>query len=104
MSVAVLGTISPTLGKQFGMLINVSTVWVIIPYILCAAALWRLAAPLAGAAKAATRAAVILALGFNLWLLTTSDRPTAWATGILAVVVIALWLGVARRAGGEHAT
>jgi len=104
MSAAVLATISPTLGRQFGVLINVSTVWVIIPYILCAAALWRLAAPLAGAAKAATRAAAVLALGFNLWLLTTSDRPTVWATGVLAVAVVALWLGLARKAGGVRAT
>lgn len=103
MSAAALATISPTLGRQFGVLINVSTVWAIVPYIVCAAALWRLAAPLAGATRAATRTAAVLALGFNLWLLSTSDRPTIIACGVLTVAVVGLWHGLARRAGGAHA-
>src|SRR5262249_35822346 len=62
MSLAALASNSPTLGKQFGVLLDVSTVWCIIPYVVCALALLRLAprpppprerAPARGAAAAA---------------------------------------------------
>jgi arginine:agmatine antiporter len=99
MSVAVLSTVSPSLGKQFGVLINVSTVWVIIPYVFCCLALWRLAGPLSGAARTLTRAVAVLAFAFNVWLLTTSDAPTVWLTAALALAVVILWFTVARRAG-----
>lgn len=98
MSAAVLVTISPSLGRQFGVLINVSTVWVIIPYMVCCVALWRLAGRLAPAARTASRVAAVLAFAFNALLLATSDRPTVWLTGALALVVAILWLLVARRA------
>ena len=103
MSAAALLTVSPNLGKQFGVLINVSTVWVIIPYIICCGALWRLAARLEGRARIATRLAAVLAFIFNAWLLTTSDRPTVWLTLALAVIIVALWFGMARQKGSAAA-
>jgi arginine:agmatine antiporter len=101
MSAAALLTVSPSLGKQFGVLINVSTVWVIVPYIVCCGALWRLSAPLTAAARTASRTAAVVALGFNVWLLTTSDAVTLWATVILAVAVVILWLAIARRSANS---
>ncbi len=92
MSVAALASISPTLGRQFGVLIAVSTVWTVIPYALCCVALWRLAR-----GRLAERAVAAFALAFNLWLLTTSDQPTALLTGGLIVAVVAGWLTLVRR-------
>ncbi|MGA0602022.1 amino acid permease [Caulobacter sp. KR2-114] len=99
MSAAVLATVSPSLGKQFGVLINVSTVWVIIPYAVCCVALWRLAGRLSPAARLASRVAAVLALAFNGLLLATSDAPTVWLTAALALAIAILWFAVARRAG-----
>ena len=92
MSAAVLISVSPTAGKQFAVLINVSTVWTVIPYAVCSVALWRLAR-----GSVAARVAAALALAFNIWLLTTSDPPTVWLTLGLAVVTAAVWLMVRRR-------
>ncbi|HEX7761374.1 MAG TPA: amino acid permease [Caulobacteraceae bacterium] len=103
MSMVALLTVSPSLGKQFGVLINVSTVWVIVTYVICCGALWRLAARLQGGTRIATRAAAVLAFAFNIWLLTTSDAPTAWLSAALALAVVALWFGLARQRGLQAA-
>jgi arginine:agmatine antiporter len=92
MSAAVLASISPTLGKQFQVLIDVSTVWTIIPYLICCAALWRLARGLTGPARGAARAASLAAFGFNLWLVSTGDPVTLWLTLALVVATIGLWI------------
>jgi arginine:agmatine antiporter len=92
MSAAALASVSPSLGKQFQTLVNVSAVWTVLPYIVCCLALWRLAR-----GRIAERVAAGLALAFNAWLLTTSDMPTVWLTLGLLAVVAALWLVVWRR-------
>ncbi len=98
MSAAALVTVSPSLGKQFGVLINISTLWTIVSYIICCGALWRLAAGLRGQARSATRAAAVLAFAFNVWLMSTSDALTAWTSAGLGLVIVALWFALARKA------
>lgn len=92
MSAAALASISPTLGQQFQILINVSTVWAIAPYMICCAALWRLANALPSTARAAARAIGAVAFGFNLWLLSTGDAITLGLTAALVVLTLGLWL------------
>jgi amino acid transporter len=102
MSAATALTISPTLGRQFQVLINVSTVWCIIPYAVCCLALWRLAR-----GRLAEKVAAALALVFNGWLLWTSDVPTRWLTAGLFVLVGLGWLWARTRttkAGKAHGT
>jgi arginine:agmatine antiporter len=91
MSGAVLASVSPTLGKQFEVLINVSTVWTIIPYVICCAALWRMARGLSGLMRMAARAASALAFAFNVWLVTTGDAVTLWLTLALVAATVGLW-------------
>jgi arginine:agmatine antiporter len=97
MSVVVLASVSPTLGRQFQILIDVSTVWTIIPYMICCAALWRLARPLPAAARRAMRAASLTAFAFNAWLVSTGDAVTLWLTLALVAVTAALGLALALR-------
>jgi arginine:agmatine antiporter len=92
MSAVVLASISPTLGRQFQVLINVSTVWTIVPYMICCAALWRLARGLAAPARTAARAASLAAFGFNAWLVSTGDAVTLWLTLALVAATAGLWL------------
>jgi arginine:agmatine antiporter len=103
MSAAVLASVSPTIGKQFAVLINVSTVWTIIPYAICCLALWRLSAGIESRAlKAAMRGSAAVAFGFNVWLVTTGDLATLWFTLALAAVTLALWLVVRGRASAAR--
>ena len=74
------------------MLINVSTVWTIVPYMICCAALWRLAGGLDRPARIAARAASVIAFGFNLWLVSTGDLVTLWLTAALVAATAGLWL------------
>ncbi|HWA60558.1 MAG TPA: amino acid permease [Caulobacteraceae bacterium] len=99
MSVVALASVSPTLGGQFRSIINVSTVWCVIPYALCCVALWRLAKGGWG-----ERALAAVAFAFNVWLLSTSDRPTVLFSLALAAAIVVLWFAAARgtaRAGIE---
>ena len=92
MSAAALASISPTLGQQFQILINVSTVWAIVPYMICCAALWRLAGALPSAARMSARLVSAAALVFNLWLMATGDAMTLGLTLALVVLTLGLWL------------
>jgi arginine:agmatine antiporter len=92
MSAAALASISPTLGRQFEILIDVSTVWAIVPYMICCAALWRLAASLPRQGRIAARSVSAAALAFNLWLLSTGDPVTLGLTLALVVATLGLWL------------
>ena len=92
MSAVVLASVSPSLGRQFQVLIDVSTVWTIVPYMICCAALWRLARGLDRPARIAARTASLAAFGFNLWLVTTGDAVTLWLTAALIAATAGLWL------------
>ena len=98
MSAAAIASVSPTVGDQFRVLINVSTLWTIVPYAICCLALLNLARTMPpGRARCAAPAAAGLALLFNLWLVTTGDPLSLWLTAGLAAISLALWVLVVRR-------
>ncbi len=97
MSAALLASVSPSLGRQFAVLINVSAVWTIVPYMICCAALWRMARTLVGRARLAARAVSLIAFGFNLWLFATGDAVTLGLTLALFAVTVGLWFLTAGR-------
>jgi arginine:agmatine antiporter len=98
MSAAAVMSTSKTLGSQFGLLINVSTLWTIIPYAICSLALISLirAWP-ASRAKRVMQALAGLALVFNLWLVSTGDPISLWLTAGLIAATVVLWFAIARR-------
>lgn len=101
MSLVALGTISPTFGKQFDVLLDVSTVWSIIPYVICGLALLRLAKALPPAPRLLARLGALLAIAITGWTIATGTEMTLWLTGALSVVTVGLWFAVGRRARGR---
>lgn len=98
--VAVL-TVSPTLGEQFTVLINVAVVLSLIVYAYCCLALLRFSAELAERrVRTLARAAAIGGLAFSVWVALASGAQTlAAASGLLAVTA-AIWIPLRRAERG----
>jgi len=93
----VLLTISPTLGRQFETLIDISTILTLVMYAWCAAAALKVAGKASSkAARLGLRVCAVLALGFCVWTAGSSDLKLLLASlGFLALTV-PLWLMVRR--------
>ena len=99
MSGAALASDSPSFGKQFGALLDVSTVWCIIPYVVCALALLRLDKRLPDPrARLVARIAAVTAIVFTGWTIATGTATTLWLTAGLAVATVILWAAIRMRA------
>ena len=84
MSLVIASSMSPTLGKQFGVLINIAVNLSMAMYALCALALIRFAAVIPDPRK--RLAARVMAVGgaaFSIWVVAASDptmlAPSLWA-------------------------
>jgi amino acid transporter len=100
MSGAALASNSSSFGKQFGALLDVSTVWCIIPYVVCALALLRLVRRLPRPRERfLARGAAAVAIAFTSWTIATGTLTTLWLTLALAVVTVVLWVAIGHRAG-----
>ena len=100
MTFATLASVSPTLGGQFAILINVSVMLSMILYLLCAASLVRLAREIEDLRfRLAARAAALLGVGFCVWVMATADETLRLPTLIAILASLALYLlsGLARR-------
>jgi arginine:agmatine antiporter len=87
MSAVVFVTISPTLGQQFGKLIDVSTTLCLLFYIYACVAMWHYTDPVRdGAAALRYRWIALFAMLFCLGVIALSD------TGLLAVSAIVVFL------------
>lgn len=98
MTIAAVATVAPTLGEQFGVLINVAALLALYAYILAGASLIRLSRGLEGAG---TRAAAALtgglAIACSLGLVATA-RPIELAYSLVPLVAGAgLYLALRRR-------
>lgn len=108
MSAVLLATISPTLGKQFAMLINITVIMTMIQYLVCAVALVRLARHGATpGTRLAARAAGLFGAGFAGWVIVTMDPsyrlPTALMVGVGLLMYAGYRLGRARAAAAAAA-
>lgn len=84
MSVVIASSMSPTLGKQFGVLINIAVNLSMVAYALCALALFRFAGGMADPGKRlAARAMAVGGATFAVWVVAASDptmlAPSLWA-------------------------
>lgn len=99
-SVVAFATISPTFGKQFDVIINVSTVWTIEPYVICSLVMVKLASRLQRpAARLAARIGALVAAAFTVWAIATSEALTLWLSLAMAIVTVILWFAWGRRVG-----
>ena len=98
MTVVVFATASPTLGQQFGKLIELSVIFCLLVYVYAALAVWhydRRAQPPRGFNRHQVVAA--LAIVFCLWVIATSGGGLLiWSAGALAITAV-LYPLVARR-------
>ena len=103
-TVTILLTISPTIGRQFEVLIDISTVLTLVMYGWCALSLLRLSGGVASPAwRFVVRACAVLGFAFCLWAIVSSEpRLLLVSLGFIAVTVPAwlavLWVGRAQRA------
>jgi arginine:agmatine antiporter len=93
MSLIVFATTSPTLGEQFGKLIDVSVVLTMLVYVYACVAMWHYSAPATAGAPAARhgglglfRVVALLAMLFSLFVIALSDAQ------LLALAATAVFL------------
>ena len=84
MSIVIASSMSPTLGRQFGVLINISVNLAMISYAFCALALLGFAAGIADRGKRlAARVMALAGAAFSVWVMAASDpamlAPSLWA-------------------------
>ncbi len=97
-------TISPTLGRQFQTLIDVSTLLTLVMYGWCAVAALRISGQLASArARLALRGCAVAALGFCVWTAVSSDLKLLMVGLGLLALTVPLWLGVRAAEGAKAA-
>lgn len=103
-TVTILLTISPTIGRQFEVLIDISTVLTLVMYAWCALSLLRLSGGIASPAwRLVVRTCAVLGFAFCLWAIVSSElRLLLISLGFIAVTVPAWlavkWAGRAQRA------
>lgn len=97
MTAAAVATVSPTLGEQFGILINVAALLSLYAYILAGASLIRLARGLEGFKRPAAIATGALAIACAAGLVSTA-KPIELAYSLIPVAAgVALYLALRRR-------
>jgi arginine:agmatine antiporter len=92
MSALVLLTIAPTIRRQFEVLIDVATVFTLIPYIACALATLRFAGAIGSPARRLlVRACALLATGFCVWFVAASDPKLLLISLAALAATVPLW-------------
>ena len=90
----VLLTISPTIGKQFETLIDISTILTLVMYGWCAIAALRISGKVPSPnLRLGLQAAAILSLGFCAWTAGSSDLKLLLVSLGFLVITAPLWLG-----------
>src|SRR5690606_38618116 len=88
-------SLSPTLGRQFGVLINVATVLALVVYGYCALALVRFSREIpAGRGRALAVALGVLGAGFCAWLVLTSEPSLLVVSLVLLAAAVPAWLAL----------
>ena len=94
MSLVVFATVSPTIGEQFGKLIEVSTIFCLLAYIYSSIAIWKLDRP--GASRwshARYRAVAAAALLICAWVIAASDPGLLLLSALTVALTVPLyWL------------
>lgn len=95
--IVALATTSPTFATQFGALVDLSAMWTLIPYLLCALALALIARVYRGRTRWGLAAVVLVASVVTAGVILTA-KPLSYALTIaLVAAVVVYWLQAARR-------
>lgn len=91
----VLLTISPTLGRQFQTLIDISTLLTLVMYGWCAVAVLRLSVTVRSPARRlGLQVCAVLALAFCIWTAAVSELKLLVVSLGFLVLTVPLWIGV----------
>jgi arginine:agmatine antiporter len=95
MSAVVFATMSPTIGEQFGKLIEVSTIFCLLAYIYSCIALWRLdrpgPSPIPSWAYIRYRVLAVAALLVCVWVIAESGRGLLLLTAATVGLTVPLY-------------
>jgi arginine:agmatine antiporter len=90
-----LATLSPTLGAQFNTLTNIAVILFLTVYVLCAVALIRFSAGLTNPTQRwVARLVAVLALGFCLLTMATSDKAITLPAFLVLGITVPIWLAI----------
>jgi arginine:agmatine antiporter len=106
MSAVVFATVSPTVGEQFGKLIEVSTIFCLLAYVYSCIALWKLDRPGNDSAWVYLRYRVLAAAALLvcLWVIAESGRSLLLLTAATLLLTLPLYaLLPGRRASRSNA-
>jgi len=90
MTLIAFGTMQPTLAKQFGVLINVTSNLSLAVYALCSIALFRFAGELGRAANLA-RGVAVLGVLFAVWSIAVGDPEMLKVQGWIFLASLPVW-------------
>jgi LPXTG-motif cell wall-anchored protein len=88
---------SPTFARQYDVLIDVATVWTLIPYVACALAIFRLTRKFGPTSRGWVWALAVVAAAISGWVATNGSSASLWMTAGLLVLITFLWLVFVRR-------
>lgn len=98
MTAVVFLTASPTIGRQFGILINLAVVLSLMVYAYCCVALIRLSGEMPPHRRAVVRTVAALAFAFAIWTTIEAGRESVMFALLLLAVTFAAWPLVRRGA------
>ena len=98
MSLTVVASASPNLGRQFTILINITVVLSLLAYLAACLALLRFSGGAPAGLRLKARVAALAGALFCVWAIAVSERDLlVWSAGAIGVAILA-WLAVRRRA------
>ena len=98
MSLTVVASASPNLGRQFTVLINITVVLSLLAYLAACLALLRFSGGAPAGLRLMARVAAVAGALFCVWAIAVSERDLlVWSAGAIGVAILA-WLAVRRRA------
>jgi arginine:agmatine antiporter len=102
MSLVVLASASPSIARQFTIVIDVSVILAVVVYMAACCALWRIGGSVRSSSRMLVRALAVGSALFCCWLIVVAEpRLLLWSAGMIAASLVAyapVWLRALRAA------
>jgi arginine:agmatine antiporter len=102
MSLVVIASASPSIARQFTVVIDVSVILEVVVYMAACLALWRIGGSVRGGARMPVRALAVGGVLFCCWLIAAAEpKLLLWSVGMIAASLLAyvpVWLRSPRAA------
>jgi uncharacterized membrane protein len=102
MSLVVIASASPSIARQFTIVIDVSVILAVVVYMAACFALWRIGGSVRSSNRVLVRAPAVGSALFCCWLIAVAEpRLLLWSAGMIAASLVAyapVWLRAPRAA------